>query len=111
MSHLPDREPTIQYKVVAVTDELMALDRASISGSVMIHKSCREGRTSHNTARRAKDGRWYIRKGKRGGVVRFLTECEITYLDGEPTLYQFKTEYVQIMAEFDAKIAARHVLA
>lgn len=89
-----DRDPEACRKIVPVTDDLMSTPEVMLNKAVMIHASCREGRMSHNTAHRAADGRWYIRKGKRGGAVRYLTQCEVLYLDGVPTLYQFKTDYL-----------------
>lgn len=89
----------------------MQTDRVRVGSAVMLHSSCREGRMSHNTAYRDADGRWYVRKGKRGTVVRYLTQCEVTYLDGVPSLYQFKTDYLDEVREFEAKLEARRAQA
>lgn len=84
----------ITRKTVVITDELMRSERASVDGAVLLHSSCREGRMSHNKAYRSADGRWYVRKGKRGQCVRYLTECVITYHDGELMIHEFKTDYL-----------------
>lgn len=101
---MQENEPKISHRVVPVTDELMNTAGVMIGSSVMLHSSCHEGRTSHNTARRGSDGRWYVRKGKRGCVVRYLTQCEITYFDGEASLYQFKTDYLVLVEDFERRL-------
>ncbi len=85
----------IRRKTVAVTDDFMANIGKAPGDSIMLHRSCREGRMSHNTVRRSDDGRWFVRKGKRGGTIRYLTTCVVTYQDGAPVIHVFKTDYAE----------------
>jgi hypothetical protein len=104
------QEPTMSRKIVSITDDLMNTPGVMVDSSIMLHPSCRESwqnRPTWNVAHKDNDGRWYVRKGKRGAVVRYLTECEITSLDGEPALYQFKTDYLALIADFDRLLEER----
>lgn len=55
--------------------------------SIMIHSLSRSGR-SHLKVHQDRGG-YFVRTGRNGGCKERLGRCQITYLDGRPTLYQF----------------------
>lgn len=87
-----DRIPTIRVRQFALdAPEIVAhLDETD---RVMISASSRtRGQRRHLRLHRDAKGRPFIAAGCRGHDRRYLGGCEITYLDGEPTLYQFDLE-------------------
>jgi hypothetical protein len=82
--------------MVPLSDMLFALIEQYTGGvgdgTVMIHRDSRCRGSRHHLKLYRTDGRYHVQVGRRGGSRRYLTECEITYIDGTPTLFQFKTE-------------------
>lgn len=59
--------------------------------TIMLHPDSRFTRGTH--FRRYDDGkRFYIRMGKRGQCKRYLASCDVTFVNGEPTLFEYRTE-------------------
>ena len=86
---------SIGWRTVGLEHPLVAAhlaDARSFLPSIMLHDSaCRTKRNRHYKLYRDTDG-WYIRVGKRGSERANLIACEITYYQGKPLLFQFKTE-------------------
>jgi hypothetical protein len=83
---------------VKITERYVGLDHplvdvvlVGLRGKVMLHRYDRRGRGGAHYKAHRDAGGWYIRRGKRGQVKVYLRECQITYVDGEPILYQFRT--------------------
>lgn len=64
--------------------------------TIMLHKDSRFTRGTHfrRYVEVAELGnrRFYVRMGKRGQCKRYLESCDITFLNGEPTLFEYRTE-------------------
>lgn len=89
-------EITVRRKTVPLSEMLFAMVEQYTGGvgdgTVMIHRDSRCRGSRHHLKLYSGNGRWYVRVGRRGGCRKYLTACEITYLDGKPILFQFKTE-------------------
>lgn len=65
----------------------------ALRGFIMLHRDDRRWRGHHHyKVYRDGPGHYYIRTGKRGTVRRYLDRCEVSYVNGEPTLYQFRVK-------------------
>jgi hypothetical protein len=64
--------------------------------TIMLHRDSRFTRGTHfrRYVEVAELGnrRFYVRMGKRGQCKRYLESCDITFLNGEPTLFEYRTE-------------------
>jgi hypothetical protein len=86
----------VQFRTVPLTNPLVERHLA-MNDTIMLHRQDRRtfrGRGSHYR-RYSEDyahSIWYIRQGKRAVLRAYLTACEIVYINGEPTLYQFRTK-------------------
>jgi hypothetical protein len=86
-----EREPKIGWKTLPITDPLIAADLEETRrglGSVMISRKCRYGR-HHLKLHRNRAGVPFVRVGVRGSGKMELEFCEVTYLDGVPTLFAY----------------------
>ncbi|MCC8956025.1 hypothetical protein H8B02_22110 [Bradyrhizobium sp. Pear77] len=62
---------------------------------VMVHSGdvFRGNRSRHFVRRMEKGGRFYVRMGKRGECKRYIERCEVTFIYGEPTLYEYRLSH------------------
>ena len=77
---------------VVELDNPLVEKHLALRSHVMLHRDdCSPPwlRRRHYVARKD-DGGWYIRRGKRGQIKTYLSKCEITYIDGDATLFQFR---------------------
>ena len=78
---------------VSLADPLVA-KHIAMNETIMLHKTDRFTRGTH--FRRYSDGGafgehlFYIRMGKRGQCKQYIDRCEITFINGEPTLFQYR---------------------
>lgn len=81
----------LSWATVPVTDDVVAKAMGPSRYVMLDEQSRARGGRKHLTPQRAADGKWHVRLGRRGSCSAcFLTECKITYLDGEAILHQFK---------------------
>jgi hypothetical protein len=63
---------------------------------IMLHRESRFTRGTHfrRYVETAEFGnkRFYVRMGKRGQCKRYLESCDITFVNGEATLFEYRTE-------------------
>jgi hypothetical protein len=79
----------ITQETVPVTDELVVRAQGYGKKVLISHKSHFRGNRHHLTARKDKDGRWYVRRGFGGNNRYYLKECEVMSKDGRPLYHAF----------------------
>lgn len=89
-----EREPVVSFRRdLPLTHEHVApVVSETVSNkwsSIMISESCRWGR-KHLRLHKTRDGKLYVRVGRRGSGKMIIDRCDVTYLDGEPTFHHFK---------------------
>jgi hypothetical protein len=87
-----DREPKLGFRIWPLEHPLVRqhLEAArSLRGTIMLHPDCRRGR-GHHYRLLGDDFAWYIRMGRRAAVPETLRDCEVTFIDGKPTLFAFR---------------------
>ena len=78
----------VRNREVALDNPLVEREMA-LDNFVMLHRDDRYTR-GHHFRRYRDDAGYYIRMGKRGCCKRYLDRCQITYIDGQPSLFQFR---------------------
>ena len=84
---------------VKLTQRTLPLDHATVAAQlsqaleyrlpVMVRR-WPDDRPRHNRLYRdGAAGPWYVRTGKRATLRQYLTACEVSYFDGEPTLFVY----------------------
>jgi hypothetical protein len=76
-------------------DNPLVENHLALHETIMLHRDSRFTRGTHFRRYVETDGsgarKFYIRMGKRGQCKRYLESCDVTYLNGEPTLFQYRT--------------------
>lgn len=92
---MDDDNIKVGWRALPLTDALIQAHLAEKlsevhGGTVMLDldQKSRSGRT-HLKLHRDRDGKHYVRVGRRGSCKQYLGRCKVTYLDGVATLFQF----------------------
>lgn len=86
-----DDEPKLGWRTLALDHPLigahLATELAQWRPTVMLDKASRWGRSHLRLHWDAKG--YFVRVGRRGANKQYLGRCNVTYLDGSPTLFAF----------------------
>lgn len=85
--HVRWRDVEISHPLV---EKYLAMADTMFGRPVLLRKEDRVGR-GHHYQPHHDEGGWYIRMAKRGQIKRYLTGCRIIYVDGDPSVFEFKT--------------------
>lgn len=85
----------LEFRTVPVDDEIVA-EATRFSNAVMIDDRSRGyGSKKHLRPHKDQSGRWYVRCGLRGSARYYLSECQVTVIDGSVALHAFRLDYAR----------------
>lgn len=87
--HSYDPEIKVQQRHGVPISHPLIEQHISLHYKVMIHRDDRFTRGTHFKVHRDEGG-FYVRMGKRGQCKRYIIRCDVTWMQGNPVLFQYR---------------------